>query len=763
MKNIRIFYKFLLLAGILIGILIILGVVSFNNLSFQNELIQNIVHDKFKQVRIVSNISKELLGYHNEITRILRWEKLGYQSEEKGQQNIPVIMDKIDLIKSDKISSLHLLKDQDKQEILSLLKDYKEWIRNINSVIKVDEELAVIYLGSADNTIRSLIYILAQFESQAEKESNEAFNSSEKRFSITIVSFLVIFLISVILAVIVSYIIGKSIIKNINKLIQALSYITETRDLSKKVEVDTKDELKDLADYFNHFIEELRHYSQGLESMVEERTVELKDANEKLKELDQVKTDFLSTVSHELRTPLTSILGFTKIIQKKLLENVLPKTPLDDKKTSRAVTQIESNLKIITYEGERLTHLINDVLDIAKMEAGKIEWNFASVSFNKVVEHAIQSTSSLFENKSVQFITKLDSSNPKVYADKDRIIQVIINLISNAVKFTQEGAIICETRVVDNQVEFMLSDSGEGIAEEDLLSIFEKFKQVGDTLTDRPKGTGLGLPICKQIIEHHGGIIYATSIIGKGSQFIFRLKMLDEVGEGSSESLEKLVKQLKDRMTISSTIKNTKTKILVVDDDSNIRELIRQELEEEGFLIIEAADGVEAIAKAKEKKPDLIILDVMMPKIDGYDTAAVLKNDSQTSKIPIIILSILEDRERGYRLGIDSYLHKPLAPDILIREIDSLINRKSSNKTLLVVEKENYNFNFLKHTLKDFNLQIEIAKDPNESIEKAKEIKPDMIVIDEGFANEFEYISQLRYESGLENVYFILLGKDLEK
>jgi signal transduction histidine kinase len=253
------------------------------------------------------------------------------------------------------------------------------------------------------------------------------------------------------------------------------------------------------------------------------------------KEIERMKDDFLSTVSHELRTPLTSVLGFTKVIRKKLEDVVFPQLRQNDVKTERTVQQINENIGIIISEGERLTTLINDVLDLSKMEAGKIEWKRELTPIPEILEQAIAATTSLFETKGIAIVHDIAEGLPSVSCDRDRIVQVVINLLSNALKFTDSGSVTVTARGSSDNgcpaeggqplVMVSIVDTGIGIAEKDQQNVFEKFKQVGDTLTDRPKGTGLGLPICKQIIEHHGGKIWVESCPGKGSCFSFVLPL----------------------------------------------------------------------------------------------------------------------------------------------------------------------------------------------------------------------------------------------
>lgn len=475
------------------------------------------------------------------------------------------------------------------------------------------------------------------------------------------------------------------------------------------------------------------------------------------KEIDRMKTEFISTVSHELRTPLTSVLGFAAIIQEKL-ETITPVIPTDDRKTQRHLNQIEKNINIIVAEAERLTSLINDVLDVAKMEAGKVEWHMQPLAIAEVIERAITSTSALVESKGLQLTSVVPPDLPDIFGDRDRLIQVMINLVSNAIKFTETGSITCEVLSQHHHLLVQVIDTGIGIYPKDQPHVFDKFKQVGDTLTDKPKGTGLGLPICKQIIEHHGGSIWVESEPGKGSRFCFTLPIYT-ASDQFRTNIDALVKQLKAHVVTTTPDVTPRTKtILVVDDDHNIRELLRQELEAEGYEVQEAIDGMDALAQVKIIKPDLIILDVMMPQINGFDVAAVLKNNPQTTDIPIIVLSIIEDKGQGYRVGIDRYLTKPINREELMQDIGSLLSQGSSSKKVLVVDKNVSTLRILSDVLQSQGFNVVEASDSQECIEKALSTKPDMIIVDSVFSQQHNLIRTLRFEKGLENLFFIFLA-----
>jgi signal transduction histidine kinase len=244
---------------------------------------------------------------------------------------------------------------------------------------------------------------------------------------------------------------------------------------------------------------------------------------QKLKDMDKMKTDFLSTVSHELRTPLTSIIGFAEMVKRKFEGSIVEKLDLTNEKDQSDVSKIRRNVNIILSEGERLSSLINDLLDISRMEAGKVSLNMEETDIEEIITQAITLTKPIIGGKSIQVIQNIRESLPKIMADKDKLMQVIINLISNAIKFTEDGCIVCTARRLQEDIILSITDTGIGIKEEDKKYIFDKFSQVGDNLTSRPRGTGLGLAICKHIIEEHGGEIWAESEVGKGTDFSFSI------------------------------------------------------------------------------------------------------------------------------------------------------------------------------------------------------------------------------------------------
>ncbi|HEY5624995.1 MAG TPA: histidine kinase N-terminal 7TM domain-containing protein [Dehalococcoidia bacterium] len=249
----------------------------------------------------------------------------------------------------------------------------------------------------------------------------------------------------------------------------------------------------------------------------------LQRAKETAEEASRAKSAFLANVSHELRTPLTAVLGFAKVIKKRLTAQIIPNVTLDDPKTRRAVQQVEENLDIVVTESKRLTRLINDVLDVTKIEAGHTDWDMQPVAVRELTDRAVEAARPLCEQKGLELRTEVGDALDHVVGDAERLTQVLTNLIGNAIKFTDAGQVTCRARQAGDEIVVAVSDTGVGIAEKDQNAVFEYFFQVGDTLTEKPSGTGLGLPICKQIVERHGGRIWVESEVGKGSTFSFSL------------------------------------------------------------------------------------------------------------------------------------------------------------------------------------------------------------------------------------------------
>ncbi len=490
------------------------------------------------------------------------------------------------------------------------------------------------------------------------------------------------------------------------------------------------------------------------------------------KEVDRIKTDFISTVSHELRTPLTSVLGFAKLINKTFAKDVAPKLDVDDRRGQQAAQRISQNLDIIVSEGERLTRLINDVLDIAKMEAGKFEWHDQSLDLCALMGETLDGMRALAEQKGLALEIDLppEGSLPALMADPDRIRQVIVNLLSNAIKFTPEGWIevsvsslapgegLRDWRVPPDGfggVLVSVTDTGVGIPEEEMPRLFQRFQQVGDTLRNKPKGTGLGLAICREIVTHYGGTIWAESSLGVGSTFYFALPLMLSEPDLVVPVVSEIQRRIKGVLPASSERPEL---LLIVDDEPSIRSLLTQELGQAGYRTLEAANGAEALSLARRYRPDLILLDVMMPDISGFDVTRVLKTDPATASIPILILSIIEDRQRGLTLGADAYLTKPVESDRLLDTIASLLTQEGERPKAIVAGQDRSALEAITAVLRQQGFEVVEAYDPRGAIATVQEVQPDLVVLDEMISrlNDSEILKALRFQD-LSRAYTIVV------
>ncbi|WP_018125676.1 hybrid sensor histidine kinase/response regulator [Desulfovibrio oxyclinae] len=416
----------------------------------------------------------------------------------------------------------------------------------------------------------------------------------------------------------------------------------------------------------------LAELNANLERTVEQRTQdlflkaqELEEANHRLRQLDKMKSAFLSSVSHELRTPLTSILGFAKLIRKEF-QRTFSKTCKEDGDLERKAYRIVKNLQVVEKEGDRLTRLVNEVLDLNKIESGKVDWHYEEVDVEELIGHAASLVRGQFSGKpGVELHAHASPGLPLLQVDRDRMTQVLINLLSNAEKFTDSGMVtIRATGSGSNFIRIEVTDTGRGIPEEELEAIFDKFQQVrqGDTLRSSQQGTGLGLAISRNIVEHHGGRIWAESRVDEGSTFIIELPLTYVPEE-----------RLPDMLMPDASA----PLVLIVDDDAGQRHYLSGILIRAGFRVETAGDGGTALRMARRMRPDIITMDIMMPGMDGIETVEWLRKDPELADIPVIALTIVQDKSRN--IGQAS-LSKPVAPQPLIDTINDLLSNRDKKQ-----------------------------------------------------------------------------------
>jgi PAS domain S-box-containing protein len=357
------------------------------------------------------------------------------------------------------------------------------------------------------------------------------------------------------------------------------------------------------------------------------------------RELDRMKSDFVSTVSHEIRTPLSCIVSSAKILRSQ----------------DGASPQVSAKFsRIITEEGERLSRLINDLLDLSKLDTGGLSWTFGETAPADVLEQVASLHREAAAARGLTLNVKVQDDVPRVNVDRSRFVQVLDKLIDNAIKFTEHGGSIdlCAKHDSERFVTISVNDTGIGIAASDHEAVFDRFRQIGDVLTDRPQGTGLGLPICKEIVKNFGGKIWVESTPGQGSSFRFTVPIAT-MASNRSRDLEASGMPL----------------ALVVDDEISARALVESCLASNGFSVTQASDGLEALAFVRKRVPDLIILDILMPGMSGYEVLRALRGDEKLASIPVVLLSLLNDEslgDRALKLGANAYLAKPFEESELV-------------------------------------------------------------------------------------------------
>ena len=495
--------------------------------------------------------------------------------------------------------------------------------------------------------------------------------------------------------------------------------------------------------------EGIRRLNEELEQKVSERTRELAIANKQLQEASQAKSGFLANMSHELRTPLNSIMGFSEILQGKTFGDL-------NEKQTRYVSNIHTS-------GKHLLGLINDILDLSKVEAGKIELKYEEFSLGDILSECQTLVNTMASKKGISLGFKVENGLSTISADPTRFKQIMYNLLSNAIKFTPDGGVVnIDAKSVNGMMQASVKDTGIGITEEHQDKIFEEFYQVDSSYSKQYKGTGLGLPLTKKLVELHGGKIWLEGEPEKGSTFSFTLPLRaeEEIFEAPAVKEEKISAPVKEEGKLT---------ILVVEDEKQASELLALYLEEAGYQVVCAFDGEEAIEKAKELKPSIITLDIILPKKDGLEVLRELKSLPETKDIPVIIISIVENNELGLSVGAADYLIKPIDKKELISKLgDYSFTTKVKEKTvnILVVDDNPKDVELLSSILEPEGFGVIKAYGGKEGIDLAIEKQPDAIILDLLMpkVSGFEVVHRLKkHPKGKDIPIFIYTAKDLNE
>ena len=508
-------------------------------------------------------------------------------------------------------------------------------------------------------------------------------------------------------------------------------------DLSQRIAIKTGDELEALANQFNDMAGRLQESYAGLEQKVEERTREVEEKSRQLEIASQHKSQFLASMSHELRTPLNAIIGLTEMMVTNAARFGTEKAAEPLRRVHRA--------------GSHLLGLINQVLDLSKIEAGKLELSPETVTLAPLIDEVIGTARQLAEQNKNRLVVESQENLGSLTVDPMRLRQILFNLLSNACKFTKDGRVTLRVRkVVDgrNWIEFAVADTGIGMTPEQQAKLFEEFTQADSSTARQYGGTGLGLAITRKLARMMGGDVTVTSEAGKGSIFTVRL-----------------TRQRRSR-AISRQTDGTLTRadcVLVIDDDATARELISDQLKAEGFSVVTAAGGLEGLRRAKELRPIAITLDVMMPDLDGWSVLAALRQDAELAEIPVIMVTIVDEHRRGIALGAAGYLTKPIDRERL-HQLVGRFRASTPPARVLLVEDDPVQRDRVGTWLADQQWVVQEAANGREALARLQEEVPDVILLDlmmpemDGFA----VVAAMQKEARWRNIPVIVItARDL--
>jgi GAF domain-containing protein/CheY-like chemotaxis protein len=466
---------------------------------------------------------------------------------------------------------------------------------------------------------------------------------------------------------------------------------------------------------------------------------ELEDKGRQLELASRHKSQFLANMSHELRTPLNAIIGLTEMLTEHAARFG----------TEKAVEPLRRVLK----SGRHLLGLINEILDLSKIEAGKLELAPESVNLAALIEEVIGTARQLAEQNHNRLVLEAEQNLGALTVDPLRLRQILLNLLSNACKFTKDGEVVLRVRkIADGRdwIEFAVADTGIGMTAEQQTKLFEEFSQADSLTARRYGGTGLGLAITRKLARMMEGDVTVASEPGKGSVFTVRLPgnagtlVAESIGADARRPLGECV--------------------LVIDDDITARELIAESLKTQGLSVATAAGGVEGLKRAKELRPFAITLDVMMPDLDGWSVLAALRQDSELADIPVIMVTILDEQRRAVALGAAGYLTKPIDRDRLRRLLDRF--RAAARPTrVLVVEDEPFQRERIRGCLEDQHFIVEEAANGREALACLQKGKPDAILLDLMMPemDGFQVVAALQKEAGWRDIPVIVItARDLD-
>ncbi len=498
--------------------------------------------------------------------------------------------------------------------------------------------------------------------------------------------------------------------------------------------------------------QKIEHLNVDLETKVRERTAKLQQQQARLEQVNKElikatehKSEFLANMSHELRTPLNAVIGYSELLQEEMEE--------------LQQTKYIPDLQKIHSAGKHLLTLINDVLDLSKIEAGKMDVYIEDAEIDDIVEEVSATIKPFIESRGNRL--HVSSASGRIRTDVTKLRQVLFNLLSNAAKFTDDGSISFDVAKVQldgaNLWQFKISDTGIGIAADKMDRLFEEFSQLDAEMAHKHGGTGLGLAISQQFCRMLGGEITVTSQPGKGSTFIATLP------DGKAEQNKVQAGSPNQSLDSKRAWANERCDVLVIDDDHAVRDLMSRYLAKEGFSVQTASTGDEGVLAAQKLHPDAITLDLLMPGVDGWSVLTQLKADPELANIPVVIVSILDDQDMGYTLGAADYLIKPVDQQQLARIIRRYCDKQTS-APILVVEDDEGSRNLVCNMLEKEGWDVVAVEDAESGLAEVERQQPALILLDlilPGM-DGFEFIEAIHINQSWNKIPIVVVtAKDL--